>query len=75
MTFDLENTGGACGGTQAIRMEILERQADVEKEAERKKLELMKYIKEQPTLLLHYTNQLQQQQSTREYTLRKHANG
>ncbi|XP_016324015.1 golgin subfamily A member 6-like protein 2 [Sinocyclocheilus anshuiensis] len=37
-----KNTGRGCGGTQSIRKEILERQADVEKEAERKKLELMK---------------------------------
>uniref|UniRef100_A0A8C1VL38 DUF4200 domain-containing protein n=1 Tax=Cyprinus carpio TaxID=7962 RepID=A0A8C1VL38_CYPCA len=49
-------------GARSIRKEIVERQAN-EKEAEHKKLELMKDIKEQQTRLLHYTKQLQQQQT------------
>lgn len=64
MTFEFDNTGRhrGCHGAQSIRKEILERQAN-EKEAEHKKLELMKDIKEQQTRLLHYTKQLQQQQT------------
>ncbi|KAL0181176.1 hypothetical protein M9458_023582, partial [Cirrhinus mrigala] len=52
-----------CGGTQSIREEILERRADEEKEAESKKLEVLKDIKELRTLLFHYTNELQKQQT------------
>ncbi|XP_026131171.1 golgin subfamily A member 6-like protein 1 isoform X1 [Carassius auratus] len=64
MPGKFENTGRhrGCHGAQSIRKEILERQAN-EKEAEHKKLELMKDIKEQQTRLLHYTKQLQQQQT------------
>ncbi len=64
MAFELENTGRHrdCHGAQSIRKENLERQAN-EKEAEHKKLELMKDIKEQRNRLLHYTKQLQQLQT------------
>lgn len=64
MTFKFENTGRHrdCHGAQSIRKEILERQAN-EKKAEHKKLELMKDTKEQQTRLLHFTKQLQQQQT------------
>ncbi len=64
MTFEFANTGRHhdCHGAQSIRKEILERQAN-EKKAEHKKLEIMKHTKEQQTRLLHYTKQLQQQQT------------
>ncbi|KAI2659209.1 hypothetical protein H4Q32_023449 [Labeo rohita] len=49
--------------TTSIREEILERRAKAEKKAEHKKLELIKEIKERQTLIRHYNDKLQQQQT------------
>ncbi|XP_050978364.1 TATA element modulatory factor isoform X2 [Labeo rohita] len=64
MPGKIEDTGrdSDCGGMQSIREEILEKWDNEEKEAESKKLEVLKDINELRILLLHYTNKLQQQQ-------------
>ncbi|XP_051750249.1 coiled-coil domain-containing protein 42 homolog isoform X2 [Ctenopharyngodon idella] len=48
---------------RSIHKELLENQTALEKERERTKRELMQYINKQRTVLLHYNNQLHQQQT------------
>ncbi|XP_048043349.1 coiled-coil domain-containing protein 42 homolog [Megalobrama amblycephala] len=48
---------------RSIHKELLENQTVLEKERERTKRELMQYINKQRTVLLHYNNQLHQQQT------------
>lgn len=66
MTFEFENIGQVIGRLQALRSihkELLENQTALEKERERTKRELTKYINKQRTVLLHCNNQLHQQQT------------
>lgn len=66
MTFEFKNIGQVIDRLQALRSihkELLENQTALEKERERTKRELMQYINKQRTVLLHYNNQVHQQQT------------
>lgn len=66
MTFEFKSIGQVIDRLQALRSihkELLENQTALEKERERTKRELMQYINKQRTVLLHYNNQLHQQQT------------
>ncbi|XP_067264325.1 coiled-coil domain-containing protein 42 homolog [Chanodichthys erythropterus] len=66
MSGKFKNIGQVIDRLQALRSihkELLENQTALEKERERTKRELMQYINKQRTVLLHYNNQLHQQQT------------